>query len=158
MTPEIREAQLLSWQRTPNTAMAVTIDCGDANDIHPAHKQPVGARLALAARALAYGERLEYSGPGLRFVAIKGEQGVAALHPSGRRAGGEGRAAHGLHDRRRRQGLSSGQGRDSRRDRGGVGRRRAASGRGALRLGQRPEGNLFNPAGLPASPFRTDVE
>ena len=43
--------------------MAVTIDCGDANDIHPPHKQPVGARLALAARALAYGENIEYSGP-----------------------------------------------------------------------------------------------
>ncbi|TAL05697.1 MAG: hypothetical protein EPO07_03175, partial [Verrucomicrobia bacterium] len=55
MTPEIREAQLLSWLHTTNTAMAVTIDCGDADDIHPADKQPVGARLALAARALAYG-------------------------------------------------------------------------------------------------------
>jgi sialate O-acetylesterase len=43
--------------------MAVTIDCGDAYDIHPKHKQPVGARLALAARALAYVERIEYSGP-----------------------------------------------------------------------------------------------
>ena len=39
MTPEIREAQLLAWQRTKITAMAVTIDCVGANDIHPAHKQ-----------------------------------------------------------------------------------------------------------------------
>jgi sialate O-acetylesterase len=44
MTPEIREAQLLTWQHTKNTAMAVTIDCGDATDIHPANKRPVGAR------------------------------------------------------------------------------------------------------------------
>ena len=72
MTPELREAQLLSWQHTPNTAMAVTMDCGDANDIHPAHKQPVGARLALAARALAYGERLEYSGPVFDSMQVKG--------------------------------------------------------------------------------------
>src|SRR6187397_815779 len=63
MTPEIREAQLLTLQRSPHTAMAVTIDCGDAEDIHPTRKQPVGARLALAARAVAYGETIEYSGP-----------------------------------------------------------------------------------------------
>ena len=64
MTPEIREAQLLTWQKTPNTAMIVTIDCGDTADIHPSNKRPVGERLALAARALAYGEKnLAYSGP-----------------------------------------------------------------------------------------------
>lgn len=63
MTPEIREAQLMAWQKTPHTAMVVTTDCGDARDIHPTNKQPVGERLALAANALAYGRKLEYSGP-----------------------------------------------------------------------------------------------
>jgi sialate O-acetylesterase len=63
MMPEIREAQLLTWQKTPHTAMVVTTDCGDARDIHPTNKQPVGERLALAASALAYGRKLEYSGP-----------------------------------------------------------------------------------------------
>jgi len=61
--PEIREAQLLTWKKIPNTAMAVTMDVGEANNIHPGKKEPVGARLALAARALAYGEKIEYSGP-----------------------------------------------------------------------------------------------
>jgi len=63
MTPEIREAQLLTWKRTPNTSMAVITDVGNPENIHPTNKEPVGQRLALAARALAYGEKIEYSGP-----------------------------------------------------------------------------------------------
>jgi sialate O-acetylesterase len=85
MGPEIRDAQLFVSQTVPNTAMAVTIDCGDAADIHPSHKQPVGARLALAARALAYGEKLEYCGP--IFAGMKVADGRATLrftHTGGR--------------------------------------------------------------------------
>ncbi len=63
-TPELREVQLYTALRTPKTAMVVTLDCGDSTDIHPANKKPVGERLALAASALAYGEKsLEYTGP-----------------------------------------------------------------------------------------------
>ncbi len=69
MTPELREAQLLAVEATPRTALIVLTDVGDANDIHPTRKQPVGARLALAARALAYGERLVYRGPLFRGAA-----------------------------------------------------------------------------------------
>jgi len=58
----IREAQRRSLA-VANTAMAVTIDIGDPDNVHPADKQTLGARLALAARALAYGESVEYSGP-----------------------------------------------------------------------------------------------
>ena len=46
MSPEIREAQRLTTETTPNTAMAVITDVGDAVDIHPRQKQPVGIRLA----------------------------------------------------------------------------------------------------------------
>jgi sialate O-acetylesterase len=60
---ELREAQLLTSQQVPHTAMAVITDVGDPKDIHPRDKSPVGARLALAARAVAYGEPIEYSGP-----------------------------------------------------------------------------------------------
>ena len=60
--PIIREAQLRTLSLT-NTAMAVTIDIGNPDNVHPANKQAVGDRLALAARAIAYGEHIEYSGP-----------------------------------------------------------------------------------------------
>ncbi len=59
---ELREAQLKSLS-VPNTAMAVAIDLGEWNDIHPDRKKDVGDRLALAAEKIAYGENIVYSGP-----------------------------------------------------------------------------------------------
>lgn len=56
-----------------NTAMAVTIDIGNPDDVHPTDKVDVGHRLALAARALTYGETsLEYSGPMFREATSEG--------------------------------------------------------------------------------------
>ena len=49
-----------------NTAMAVTIDIGNPDDVHPTDKADVGHRLALAARHLSYGEDVEYWGPMFR--------------------------------------------------------------------------------------------
>lgn len=46
-----------------NTAMAVSLDVGTPDNVHPPDKQTVGARLALAARGLVYGEKIDYSGP-----------------------------------------------------------------------------------------------
>jgi sialate O-acetylesterase len=69
-TPEIREAQFLTLFKARNTAMVVTTDVGDANDIHPPHKEPMGDRLAIAARALAYNQSLEYSGPLFKTATI----------------------------------------------------------------------------------------
>jgi len=60
--PELREAQLQTLS-IPDTAMAVTIDIGEPNNIHPKNKQEVGRRLALAALAKYYGKNMEYSGP-----------------------------------------------------------------------------------------------
>jgi sialate O-acetylesterase len=66
--PDLREAQLQTLSLA-NTGMAVTIDIGEPGNIHPRNKQEVGRRLALAARAIAYGEKLEYSGPLFRTAA-----------------------------------------------------------------------------------------
>lgn len=65
---QAREAQRLALKE-PNTAMAVAIDAGQWNDIHPLDKKTVGERLALAARHLAYGEKNTfYSGPSPKAV------------------------------------------------------------------------------------------
>ena len=60
----LREAQRQSLS-APNTAMVVAIDTGEWNDIHPVDKKTLGQRLALAARAVVYGEQVIYRGPEL---------------------------------------------------------------------------------------------
>jgi sialate O-acetylesterase len=158
MTPEIREAQLLSWQRTDKTAMAVTIDCGDARDIHPAHKEPVGTRLALAARALAYGEAIEYSGPVfesmktdganavLRFTHLGGGLVAKDGELKGFTLAGPDKVFHPAQAKISGETI--------------VVNTPEVPQPAAVRYGWAnvPDGNLFNRAGLPASPFRTDVD
>jgi sialate O-acetylesterase len=72
--PELREAQLDTLE-VRNTGMAVTIDIGNPQDIHPTNKQDVGYRLALAARAVAYDDRfVVYSGPIFRLASVDDKQ------------------------------------------------------------------------------------
>jgi sialate O-acetylesterase len=68
--PAVREAQRRTLS-VANTAMAVTIDVGDPDNVHPRDKQTVASRLALAARALAYREDIEYSGPLFQETSIE---------------------------------------------------------------------------------------
>jgi sialate O-acetylesterase len=58
----------------PNTAMAVTIDLGEWNDLHPDNKKDIGIRLALAALKLAYKEDIVYSGPIFDSSVIEGNK------------------------------------------------------------------------------------
>lgn len=74
--PGVREQMLRFWQEGKNTGMVVAIDKGEADDIHPRDKQPVGERLARFARANAYGEDIVFSGPIYQSVRIEG----AAAH------------------------------------------------------------------------------
>ena len=71
MWPEVRDAQRRTLSLA-NTGMAVTIDIGEAKNIHPLNKQEVGRRLALGAEAISYGEKLEFSGPLFRQATAEG--------------------------------------------------------------------------------------
>jgi sialate O-acetylesterase len=157
MSPELREAQLLTWKTTPHTAMVVTTDVGDAKNIHPANKRPVGERLALAARALAYGEKLEYSGPVYESMTVQGSKAVVTF----------GHYGSGLlaKDGELKGFVIAGK------DLKFVSAKAEIKGQTvivssetvpspvAVRYGWEnvPDVNLYNQEGLPASPFRTDV-
>jgi sialate O-acetylesterase len=67
----LRDEQLKTLEMR-NTAMAVTIDIGNPDDVHPTDKLDVGLRLARAARAIAYGESVEYDGPLFRQATPEG--------------------------------------------------------------------------------------
>jgi sialate O-acetylesterase len=70
----MRESQAKALS-VPNTAMAIAIDAGEWNDIHPLNKKDVGERLALAARKLVYGEdKLVASGPLFQSANIDGNK------------------------------------------------------------------------------------
>ena len=152
---ELREAQAMTL-RVPNTAMAVTIDIGDADNIHPRNKQDVGHRLALAARRVAYGERLEYSGPTYR--SMRAEGGAMRIRFD---YASDGLVCRG--DRLRGFAIAGADQKfvwaDARIDGHSVvvssdAVRQPVAVRYAW--GSNPDCNLFNKAGLPATPFRTD--
>ncbi len=69
----IREAQLLTLS-VPNTGMAVTLDIGETNSIHPGNKQDVGKRLALWALAKDYGKDVTFSGPIYKSMKIENNE------------------------------------------------------------------------------------
>lgn len=72
--PELREAQLETLQ-VKNTGMAIILDLGIPDNIHPTHKQEVGRRLSLLARAMTLGEHIEDEGPLFR-TALRDGSGV----------------------------------------------------------------------------------
>ena len=68
---ELREAQLMTLT-VPNTGMAVLIDTGESEDIHPQSKQIAGERLARIALAKTYGRAIPHSGPTCASMKIEG--------------------------------------------------------------------------------------
>ena len=79
---ELREAQTMTLA-LPKTGMAVTTDLGNEGDIHPKRKQDIGARLALAARAVAYGEDIVYAGPTFESMQKDGNKVTVTLKHEG---------------------------------------------------------------------------
>lgn len=138
--------------------MTVITDYGDARNLHPPQKEPVGQRLALAARAVAYGEKIEYSGPlydshkisGNRVVLHFKHVGSGLLAKDGDLKGFvmAGADKKFVPAEARIDGdtvvVSSPQ----------------VAAPVAVRYGwaKVPDVNLFNKEGLPASPFRTDSD
>lgn len=78
----LREAQSRSLS-VPNTAMAVAIDLGEWNDIHPDRKKEVGDRLARAAEKLAYGANLVHSGPVYASSEVEGNKIIISFNHAG---------------------------------------------------------------------------
>ncbi|MGC0778619.1 MAG: sialate O-acetylesterase [Candidatus Acidiferrum sp.] len=154
MWPTVRDAQRRTLE-LKNTGMAVTIDIGNPDNIHPTNKQDVGHRLALAARAIAYGETLEYSGPLYRLSFAEGSSlRVAFTHGSGLVAkGGE---LHGFEvagaDHKFVSATAT-----IEHDSVVVSSSTVAS-PVYVRYGwdSNPDCNLYNAAGLPASPFTSE--
>jgi sialate O-acetylesterase len=153
---ELREAQLLTTKKVPNTAIAVITDVGDEKDIHPKWKAPVGERLALAARALANGEKIVYSGPVYRTMKVDGKKVILSFDHVGTGLVAKGGPLLGFtiagQDRRFHRAEA-----EIHDDKVVVFSERVDR-PVAVRFGwaNYPVVNLWNKEGLPASPFRTD--
>ena len=80
---EVRESQRVTLGSVPNTGMAVLIDIGFEKDIHPTDKEDVGSRLALWALAQTYGHKLEDSGPLYQSMKVEGNKIRVAFSHSG---------------------------------------------------------------------------
>ncbi len=76
---ETRDIQLEVWKEDPNTGMAVTIDLGEASDIHPSDKYTVAKRLLPYVKALVYGEQIPHKSPIYKWHEIQGADLIVAF-------------------------------------------------------------------------------
>jgi sialate O-acetylesterase len=152
----LRDAQRHTSLHTPKTGMAVITDVGDEKDIHPKPKEPVGARLALAARAIAYGDKIEYSGPVYESMKIDGNKAILSFSHLGGGLEAKSGPLTGF--------TIAGEDKKFHEARAEIQADKIAVSCDAVdkpvavRFGwaNYPVVNLWNKAGLPASPFRTD--
>lgn len=153
---EIRESQLVTTQVCPKTGMAVITDLGEKKDIHPKRKAPVGERLALAARAIAYGQDIVFSGPVYESMAVRDGKVVLTFKHTGSGLVAKGDELKGFSiagaDRQFVPARARIEGDTV------VVESPKVSEPKAVRFGWSnfPVVNLFNAEGLPATPFRTD--
>jgi sialate O-acetylesterase len=76
---ELREAQFIATKKLSKVGMAVITDVGEENDIHPKKKEPVGARLALLARKIGYGQEIVAMGPVYKKLRTEGNRVVLSF-------------------------------------------------------------------------------
>ncbi len=76
--PEMRDAQAYTAKTVPHTAMAVTIDVGERNDIHPKNKKPVGERMGMLVLNDVYGKP-QPQGPKFVSASAKGNKMVVTI-------------------------------------------------------------------------------
>jgi sialate O-acetylesterase len=154
--PSFREAQHRIWEDTPHTAMAVTTDVGNAENIHPTRKRPVGERLALAARALSYGEKITPCGPVFESMETRGNRAVVSFGHIGGGLIAKGEALTGFtvagDDGKFLPADAVIEGDKVTLTSAKVPQPKAVRYNWAIM----PDGNLFNRDGLPAAPFRSD--
>ena len=154
---ELREAQAGAL-KLPRTGMVTAIDIGNPADIHPHNKQEVGRRLALAARHVAYGDnQLTDSGPTYAGMTVAGAAVRLKFTDLGGGLSVKGPALHGFAvagtDRKFHWATARVVGREV------VVQSAAVPHPVAVRYdwASNPDGTLYNRAGLPAPPFRTDT-
>jgi sialate O-acetylesterase len=152
----LREAQLQTSSTVPKVGLAVITDVGDEKDIHPKPKEPVGARLALAARAIAYGDKVEYSGPAYESLKVEGNKAILSFTHLGNGLVAKGGPLTGFTVAGEDKKFYNAQA-EIQDDKIIVTCDKAEK-PVAVRFGwaNYPVVNLWNKAGLPASPFRTD--
>ena len=156
--PELKEAQLLTYQKMPNTAMTVIYDVDDTTDVHPGNKQPVGERLSLPARALVYGEKkLEYMGPIYESMKVEGDKVVLTFSHANKLVAKDGEIKDFVIAGANKKFVVA---KAEIKNNKLVVYSADVKNPVAVRAGWRlcPQINLYNEVGLPASPFRTDVE
>ncbi|MHC4179335.1 MAG: sialate O-acetylesterase, partial [Planctomycetota bacterium] len=153
----IVQNEMLKTLSVPNTGMAVTIDVGEAGDIHPKNKQDVGRRLALWALGTTYGRDIVYCGPLYKSMRKRDSRIVIQFdHVGGGLVAKDSDELKGFAIAGEDKKFVWARAR-IRKDRVVVSSRDVES-PVAVRYAwaANPSCNLYNQAGLPASPFRTD--
>jgi sialate O-acetylesterase len=157
-TPLLRESQLKTLEQCPNTAMAVI--CDESAGLHPPLKKIAGDRLAIAARSLVYGEDFPHSGPTFQCLEVEDGKAVLTFEQVGDGLQSKGDVLSGFFVCGEDREFRPAEARISSGDRVTVwcaGIETPAAVRYAWLCDPRGIMSLYNSAGLPASPFRTDT-
>ena len=154
----VRNGQLKNLS-VPNTAMAVAIDNADPSDfgnVHPKNKQEIGLRLAAAARAIAYNEKIEYMGPIFKGMKVDGNKIALTFSHTGSGLKAKGDVLKGFAISGEDKNWVHGEAKI-------VGDKVVVSSPEIQKpvyvryaWARNPICNLYNNEGFPASPFRTD--